>query len=215
MEIVRKKRADGTLSSVNQVDEMGRVHGYRVTYFKDGKTVYSKIAFSHGQKQGPSIRYYQNGQVFEHSTYQLGKKHGLSRRYHKDGSLLSECEFEEGHALPGLKEYDEEGRLIASCPQVKFVESDHLAFRNRVDLEMSCKHPVNGVKYYRLTKDQGKRNLTYLISEKNAATLQFYVKPGATLDEEIHILAEIPTELGNICARELTYRLRVSNTGKN
>lgn len=211
-EVVRKKRADGTLSSVNQVDEMGRVHGLRVTYFEDGKTAYSKISFSHGQRQGPSIRYYRNGQVFEQSEYQLGKKHGLSRKYHKNGSLLSECAYEEGHALPGLKEYKEDGTQITSYPKVVFRELDHLALRNRVDLEMSCKSNVNGVKFYRLNEESGKTSRIYLISEKNKATVQYYVKPGGTLNEQLSILAEIPTEFGNIYARELKYKLLVSNT---
>jgi len=212
--VVRKKREDGTLSSVNQVDEMGRVHGFRVTYFEDGKTVHSKYAFSHGQRQGPSIRNYRNGQVFEHSNYQLGKKHGLSRKYRKDGSLLSECNFENDHVLPGLKEYDKDGRPVTSYPEVRFREYDHLASRNRVDLEMSCQSKVNGVRYYRLQKEQGKTSRVYLVSENNAASLQFYVKPGEILVEELSILAEIPTEFGNIYARELSYRLQLNNLKK-
>jgi antitoxin component YwqK of YwqJK toxin-antitoxin module len=211
-EVIRKKRADGTLSSVNQVDEMGLVHGLRVTYFEDGKTVYSKFNFSHGKKHGPSIRYYRNGQVFEHTEFVRGKKHGVSRKYHKDGTLLSECSFEEGHPLPGLKEYREDGTLISSYPEVVFREIDRLAYRNRVDLEMSCTSKVNGVKYYRLTKEGEKTNRIYLISEDNASTLQFYVDPGTTLEERIGILAEIPTEYGNLYVRELYYELRLTNT---
>lgn len=210
-EVVRKKRADGSLSSVNQVDEMGRVHGLRITYFKDGKTIYSKFEFNHGIKQGPSIRYYRNGQVFEHSNFEQGKKHGLSRKYHKDGSLLSECEFENGHVLPGLKEYKPDGTLITSYPDVQFREMNHLATRNRIDLELSCKSKVNGVKYYRLNTENGETSRTYLISENNASALQYYVKPGETLNEQILILAEIPTELGNIYAREFRYKLLLSN----
>ena len=212
LEIIRKKRADGTLSSVNQVDEEGRVHGLRVTYFDDGKTVYSKFNFKHGKKHGPSIRFYRNGQVFEHSEFVFGKKHGVSRKYHKDGSLLSECSFADGHPLPGLKEYREDGTLITSYPEVVFREIDHLAFRNRVDLEMSCTSKVNGVKYYRLLQEADKTSRIYLISEKNAATLQFYVQPGASLEENLNILAEIPTEYGNLFARELYYALRLTNT---
>jgi hypothetical protein len=208
---IRKKRADGTLSSVNQVDEEGRVHGLRVTYFEDGKTVYSKFNFSHGQKQGPSIRYYRNGQIFEHTEFELGKKHGLSRKYHKDGTLLSECHYEEGHALPGLKEYREDGTLITTYPEVRIREMDHLKFRNRIDLELSCASPVNGVKYYRLLDEADKTSRIYLISEKNAASLQFYVQAGTTLKQDIALLAEIPTEYGNMFVRKLNYKLVASN----
>jgi len=211
-EVVRKKRDDGTLSSVNQVDEMGRVHGLRITYFEDGKTIHSKLAFNHGIKQGPSIRYYRNGQIFEHSSFENGKKHGISRKYHKDGTLLSECEFKDGHAKPGLKEYKPDGTLITSYPEVEFREMNHLADRNRIDLELSCKSKVNGVKYFVLNTENGQISRTYLISEKSASTMQYYVKPGEILNKQITILAEIPTELGNIYARELKYKLLVSNT---
>jgi hypothetical protein len=54
-EVVVKKRADGTISSVNQVDEWGMVDGIRVTYYPDGKTIYSKHMFNHGIKMGASI----------------------------------------------------------------------------------------------------------------------------------------------------------------
>jgi len=210
-EVIIKKREDGTLSSVNQVDEMGRVHGIRVTYFSDGKTVYSKFAFNHGIKQGPSIRYYRNGQIFEHSSFENGKKHGLSRIYYKNGDLLAECEFENGLILPGLKEYDRDGTVVTSYPEIEFREINHLATRNRIDLEISCKTRVNGVKYFLLKQDNGKTGRTYLISENNAATMQYYVKPGDKLDEQISIMAEIPTELGNFQARVHNYHLLASN----
>lgn len=212
-EVVIKKRDDGTLSSVNQVDEMGLGHGLRVTYFDDGKTIYSRISLSHGLKQGPSIRYYRNGQIFEHANFELGKKQGLTRKYHKNGALLSECEYEAGHPKPGLKEYREDGSLISSYPEVTFKESKLLSTRNRVDLQMSCRHTVNGVKYYRIKEDQGKPGRIYLISEHNAASMQFYVRPGETLHEDINLLVEIPTEYGNIFTREINYKLKVSNTG--
>jgi hypothetical protein len=38
------------------------------------------------------------------------------------------------------------------------------------------------------------------------------VQPGASLEENLTILAEIPTGFGNIYARELQYALRLSNT---
>jgi len=41
--------------------------------------------------------------------------------------------------------------------------------------------------------------------------MQFYVKPGKALDRNVDILAEIPTELGNILARKYSYQLSVSN----
>jgi antitoxin component YwqK of YwqJK toxin-antitoxin module len=130
----------------------------RVTYYRDGKTVYSRVSFEYGIKQGPCIKYYHNGQVFEHINFKDGERHGLCRKYHKNGQLLAE--YENGIALPGLKEYSPEGALI---------------------------------------------------TENGAATQRFYLRPGETLEKEIKIIAEIPTDLGNILVKELSYHLKASN----
>ena len=214
-EVVVKKREDGTLSSINQVDDMGRVHGIRITYFADGKTMYSKFEFKHGIKQGPSIRYYNNGQIFEHTTFEEGKKHGPSRKYHKSGELLARCDYEHGIVLPGLKEYHKDGSQVISYPEVKFREIDHLASRKRIDLEMSCISKVNGVKYFLIEEGQEAGSRTYLNSENGTASMQFYVKPGETLDKKLEFIAEIPTEMGNIMAKKLSYHLIARNTAIN
>jgi antitoxin component YwqK of YwqJK toxin-antitoxin module len=206
-----KKRNDGTLSSVNQVDEEGRVNGVRVTYYADGKTIHSKFTFSHGIKQGPSVRYYENGQVFEHAGFKDGEKNGLTRKYYKNGTLLSECEYMNGKVLPGLKEYDMDGEMITSYPEIQFTKIDHLVTRDRIDLEISCVEKNRGVKYYLLKQENGKPNRTYLISENSTTLMQFYVKPGETLNRSIEILAEIPTALGNVMAKELSYQLKATN----
>ena len=51
----------------------------------------------------------------------------------------------------------------------------------------------------------------YLIYENGSALTQHYVKPGNTLQKKVEIIAEIPTELGNIMIRDLRYDLTVSN----
>jgi antitoxin component YwqK of YwqJK toxin-antitoxin module len=119
-ETVVKRRDDGTISSVNQVNAYNRVYGIRATYYKDGKTLYSKHTFSHGVKQGPATWYYTNGQVFKQTNFEEGKRHGLTRIYYKDGKLSGEFESEHGIVLPGLKEYNKDGTLVTSYPDVKF-----------------------------------------------------------------------------------------------
>lgn len=210
-ETVIKRRDDGTLSSVNQVDEEGRVNGIRVTYYPDGKTIYSKMTYEHGIRQGPSIRYYDNGQVFEHADFSDGKKQGLTRKYYKDGRLLSECEYENGIVLPGLREYDSEGNLITSYPEIRFREISHLATRDRIDLQIYCPERNRGVKYFLLDQTGGGNGRTYLISENSSAILQYYLKPGDTLDKRVEIIAEIPTRLGNVMARKVSYHLTATN----
>jgi antitoxin component YwqK of YwqJK toxin-antitoxin module len=208
---VVKKRDDGTLSSVNQVDEMGRVHGVRVTYFADGKTTYTKFTFKHGKKHGSSIRYYNNGQIYEHGSFENGERHGLTRKYYKTGKLMAEFEYYQGIALSGLKEYDKEGELLVSYPTVEFREVDHLASNDRIDLEIHCSKPYNGTKYFLIKGENEKKNRTYLITEKGFALVQFYVKPGETLSKKVEIISEIPTELGNVYVKKYTYLLSARN----
>ena len=210
-ETVVKRRDDGTISSVNQVNENSRVHGIRATYYKDGKTLYSKHTFSHGVKQGPATWYYINGQVFKQTNFEEGKRHGLTRIYYKDGKLSGEFESEHGNILPGLKEYNQAGTLVTSYPDVQFREIDLLAAKNRVDLEIYCTKNRSGVKFYILNAKNGTTERVYLITAYDSALLQFYVKPGEVLNREVNILAEIPTELGNVLAKKYSYQLRISN----
>ena len=210
-EIVIKKRDDGTISSVNQVVDGRIVHGIRTTYYKDGKTIYSKHTFNYGIKQGPATWYYMNGHMFKQTNFMDGKRQGLTRIYYKNGDLLAEFQSEKGNVLPGLKEYNQDGTLITSYPDVKFRKIDHLASRNRVDLEISCTKRRSGVKFYVLSEENGISERVYLITENDQALLQFYVKPGEILDKKVEILAEFPTELGNILAKKYTYQLTISN----
>jgi antitoxin component YwqK of YwqJK toxin-antitoxin module len=111
-EIVRKKRADGTLSSMNPVDEDGYVHGVKVNFYEDGKTVHSKVTYEHGRKNGPAIWYFKSGKVYEHTNFFLNRKHGLSKKYYESGQLFEEVSYNAGEELPGKKTYSESGELL-------------------------------------------------------------------------------------------------------
>lgn len=210
--VVVKRRGDGSVSSINQVDDLNRVNGIRVTYYADGKTIYSKTTFEHGIKNGLFERYYRNGQVFEHTPYKDGKADGLTKKYYMNGSLMAEFRSVNGLVLPGLKEYHRDGSPVTSYPEIRFREVDHLKDRNRVDLLIFCEPSGIPVKYFRREPGGDRSQRVYLISERGKASMEFYVKPGDTLKEELEISAEIPTELGNTLVRDLTYSLRVHHT---
>ena len=210
--IIVTRREDGTRSSVNQVDSADIVHGMRITYYGDGKTIYSKLTIDHGIKQGPCIKYYNNGQVFEHSNFKDGKKHGTIRKYYKNGELLAEFEYENGIALPGIREYDKHGKLISSYPEVQFNEIDNLDTKNWIDLEISCTKKSSRIKYYVLQREALETSRVYLITENGNASMRFYVKPGDNIDRKIEIVAEIPTDLGNVMVKELSYNLTAVNS---
>jgi len=101
--LVKKRRDDGTLSSVNPVDEEGYVHGVKTNYYEDGKTIHSRVSYSHGRKHGPALWYYKNGQTHEHTGFHYGKKQGLTKKYYKTGELLEELTYEQGDVVPGSK----------------------------------------------------------------------------------------------------------------
>jgi len=210
-EVIVKRRDDGTISSVNQVNENNRVHGTRVTYYSNGKTIYSKLTFHNGKKQGPAAWYYTSGQIFKLTNFEDGKRQGLTRIYYEDGSLSAEFESDRGNVLPGLKEYKRDGTIVSSYPDIQFSENDHLASKNRVDLNIYCSKKRSGVKFFILNEENGSMSRVYLITKNDSALLQYYVSPGEVLNRKVEILAEIPTELGNVLARKYSYKLSLSN----
>ena len=110
--MVKKRREDGTLSSLNPVDEEGYVHGVKVNFYEDGLTVHSKVTFEHGQKHGPAIWFFKNGKIYEHTNYYENRKNGITKRYYESGELYEETSYDNGEELPGKKKYTKEGKLI-------------------------------------------------------------------------------------------------------
>ena len=111
-QMVKKRREDGTLSSLNPVDEEGYMHGVKINFYEDGLTVHSKITYEHGRKHGPAIWFFKSGKIYEHTTYYENKKSGLTKRYYETGQLYEETTFEAGEELPGKKRYSKDGKLI-------------------------------------------------------------------------------------------------------
>jgi antitoxin component YwqK of YwqJK toxin-antitoxin module len=110
--VVKKRREDGTLSSLNPVDEEGYIHGVKVNFYEDGVTVHSKVTYEHGRKHGPAIWFFKSGKIYEHTNYYQNRKNGLTKRYYESGELYEETMFDAGEELPGKKVYNKEGELI-------------------------------------------------------------------------------------------------------
>ena len=111
--MVKKKREDGSLSSLNPVDEEGYVHGVKVNFYEDGLTVHSKITYEHGRKHGPAIWFFKSGKIYEHTVYYQNRKNGLTKRYYETGELYEETTYDTGKELPGKKRYTRAGELIS------------------------------------------------------------------------------------------------------
>lgn len=210
-EIVIKKRKDGTRSSINQIDEFGNIHGYKISFYADGKSVYSELKVNHGIKHGPAVFYYKDGTISYRTTYKEGKKQGAAKRYYKNGKLMAAYSYDEGNVLPGLKEYNREGELIEDYPEIKFREENHLKDKGRIDLIFYSSKDHQEIKYYIKDDSYGQTSYVYLISEKGSARTKFPVPPGKTLEKKVMIKAEIKTNLGNILVRELSYDLKLKN----
>ncbi len=112
--MVKKRRDDGTLSSINPVDEDGYVHGVKTNFYDDGKTIHSKISYQHGRKHGPALWYFRNGQTYEHTNFIYGRKNGLTKRYYDTGELMEELTYDTGEEMPGKKKYTKDGLLISN-----------------------------------------------------------------------------------------------------
>ena len=110
--MVKKRREDGTLSSLNPVNEEGFLHGVQVNFYEDGLTVHSKVTYEHGRKHGPAIWFFKNGKIYEHTTYYQNRKNGITKRYYETGELYEEINFDTGEEQPGKKKYTKEGKLI-------------------------------------------------------------------------------------------------------
>jgi len=110
--VVKKMNENGVLSSLNPVDEEGYVHGVKVNYYEDGKTVHSRVTYVHGRKHGPAIWYFKSGKIYEESSYYQNRKNGITRRYYETGELYEETEYDTGEELPGKKRYNRDGTLI-------------------------------------------------------------------------------------------------------
>ena len=111
--MVKKKREDGSLSSINPVDEEGYVHGVKVNFYEDGLTVHSKITYEHGRKHGAAIWFFKSGKIYEHTVYYQNRKNGLTKRYYETGELYEETTYDAGEELPGKKRYTRAGELIS------------------------------------------------------------------------------------------------------
>jgi antitoxin component YwqK of YwqJK toxin-antitoxin module len=109
--IVKKYNDDGTLSSVNPVDEEGYVNGVKTNFYEDGKTSHSKVTYDHGRKHGPALWYYKNGQIHEHTSFYFGRKQGLTKKYYPTGELMEELSYEKGEVQPGGKKYKKSGEV--------------------------------------------------------------------------------------------------------
>lgn len=209
---VKKYRDDGTLLSVSEVNKDNYAHGVKVNYYEDGKTVHSKVSYNNGEKEGPALWYYKNGQVFEHTGFKENRREGLTRKYYKSGTLMAEFSYESGDVMPGLKEYNEAGELITDYPEVTIREINRVSSENKIILEISTTDKNSNTKFYQTGKnDMGWETRNYLDAKNGVCRMEFHVNPGNSFNKTVEIYAEIPTSLGNVYVTSKSYTINARN----
>lgn len=80
------------LKMTGPLDNDGKRHGTWESFFENG-VKNSVTYYVNGVRQGHSVVYYQNGQVFYIGEYTDDEKSGLWKTYNEKGELVSEDEF--------------------------------------------------------------------------------------------------------------------------
>ena len=87
------------------------VDGIKEEFFPSGKLMCKKT-FVDDFEEGPSIQYYETGEIHIKCVYGAGLLNGLYERFHKNGQLMSKGELRD-HTQVGFWEwFDEKGNII-------------------------------------------------------------------------------------------------------
>ncbi|MFN2395810.1 MAG: toxin-antitoxin system YwqK family antitoxin [Bacteroidales bacterium] len=205
-------RKDGTLLSAVSYKDSVR-HGVAKNYYRDG-TLKIKMTYDKGIKHGDAITYYEDGDVYQVTPFVNGKREGIQKRYYPGNKLMAEIPFKDNEQVPGLKEYNKDGRLITKEERIVFRLVDKTAFENRFELHMQLSDKARNAQFTReVIKENGEPDFTVgLISEGGTAMLEYYVRPGQSLMQKVHIIAKRKTRLGNTEVFRGQYNLAVENT---
>ena len=107
--VVKSYYANGKQSRQYELQN-GMFIGDYIEWNDDG-SIRSKGNYQHDNRDGKTVTYYPNGQVWEEEMYVNGLLHGVSLEYYTNGKLKSKKTYV-NNALHGMvEEYDEEGNL--------------------------------------------------------------------------------------------------------
>jgi hypothetical protein len=210
---VRKNyRKDGTIISTITYKDSIR-HGIARNYYNDG-TIKLEMNYEKGEKHGEAISYYENGEVYQVTPYINGSREGIQKRYYPGNILMAEIPFKNNEQVPGLKEFSKDGRLLTKNDRIVFRLVDKTAFENKFELHMEMSDKSRHTRFSReVINEYGDLIFTIdLITEGGKAMQEFYVPPGHSLMERVHIVGKRKTRLGNTEIFKGQYNLAVENT---
>lgn len=205
-------REDGSLlSEINYKDSIRE--GLARNYFRNGK-VQREVNYVKGVMEGESRAYYENGDLHTVTPYVKGKRHGIQKKYYPGNKLMAEIPFEDNEQTVGLKEYSKTtGKMITKETRIVFNLKDNTAFKNEVDLEIKLSDGSRNAKFMRyLPGEKGNKGTSYhLVTIDGKAEETFFILPGASRMEKVHIVGTRRTRLGNDEIIKGTYNLAVEN----
>lgn len=188
-------------------------HGLAKTYYANGK-LNVEMPYVEDQREGTSKKYYESGLLYQETDYKDDQTHGVQRKYEEKG-LMSEARYEEGNPCTGLVEYNN-GKERTDYPTLVIRPIDRIQLDGTYTILLSVTEGAASVKYYegQLTKSGCMHfGLIPLPSgdKKSTGMLQFQLRPGQFLMQELNFIAAVTTRKGNTYLTQKTFPLSIEN----
>ena len=200
----------GKLASIYNVKDY-KLHGEGLKYYDDGTTLRSELNYNMGKLDGLQKRYYESGALYKEELYVAGKRHGLTKKYRESGLLMTEAVYKQGQPGTELREYLTDGSLKKKYPSIVIEEIDKLRSTGVFTLRISMSDETKKVDYYIGELDENVFFSDDLKQQNNVndgvLELSFFLKPASLLEEEISIVARMPTRLNNSFITSTKYSL--------
>jgi antitoxin component YwqK of YwqJK toxin-antitoxin module len=174
----------------------------------------SELVYKEGKLDGMQKRYYESGALYKEEPYVKGKRHGLVKKYRESGKLMTEVDYKNGQPGTILKEYLTDGRLKTKYPKIVVEEIDNLSSSGEYTVRVTMSDGTKNVKYYLGELDDGVYFSDFLKEHHDVKDgvleLKAYLKRGEKLNQEINIVARMPTRLNNAFITSHRIRINVS-----
>jgi antitoxin component YwqK of YwqJK toxin-antitoxin module len=200
------------LSEVNYDNNI--MDGQATNYYAKSGKINSTFFYKKGIKEGDETWYYESGKPYRISPYVQGKIEGTQKHFYEDGKLQAEVTYKNGMVGTGLKEYKPDGSLITDYPTITIRKEDHLKNANKIILIISLSNNSRNVKFYKGELLEGKYlhdKMFSMATQEGKAELDYNVTPGTMIKQNIVIVANYKTPLGNPCLITKRYTVEATN----
>jgi hypothetical protein len=204
-------RQDGTLLAEVYYKDSIR-DGLARNYYKNGK-IQLEMTYVNGVRQGIATSFYENGELYMTTPYVDGQINGIQKKFYKGNILMAEIPFKNSEQEEGMREFSKEGKVLSREAKIIFTLVDNTAFENNFQLIMKLSDNSPHAKFNRYypAKDGNEAYAYPLTTENGKAVETFFLLPGTSKMEKIHIIAERQTRLGNKQIFKSSYNLGIEN----